>query len=93
MPITIISVYVARGCDADGSGNLIVSVRNDTTVTIAGVQVSVSYTDTAGRPVQQQHNIRGQIAPGQIGSVNTGMGPYVPGNNCPANVIAARIVE
>ncbi len=85
--------YVARGCDADANGKLIVSVRNDTMVTIDGVQISVSYTDTAGRPVRQQHSIRGQIAPGRIASVNTGMGPYVPGSNCPAQVIAARIVE
>jgi len=85
--------YIARGCDADSTGNLIVSVRNDTSVQITGVQVAVSYTDTAGRPTLQRHSIRGTIAPGQIASVNTGMGPYTPGSSCPAEVVAAQIVE
>jgi predicted Zn-dependent protease len=87
------SAYIARGCDADGSGNLVVSVRNDTTVQITGVQVAVSYTDSSGRSVQKRHNIRGQIPPGQIASVNTGMGPYTPGSNCPAEVVAAEIAD
>ena len=85
--------YIARGCDADSTGNLIVSVRNDTSVQITGVRVAVSYTDTAGRPALQRHSIRGTIAPGRIASVNTGMGPYTPGSSCPAEVVAAQIVE
>ena len=85
--------YIAKGCDADGGGNLIVSVRNDTTVTITGVKVAVSYSDAAGGAAQQQHIIAGQISPGQIASVNTGMGPYTPGSGCPAEVVAARILN
>jgi predicted Zn-dependent protease len=85
--------YIARGCDADGSGNLIVSVRNDTSVTITGVKVAVSYSDAAGSAAQQQHNIAGQISPGQVASVNTGMGPYTPGSGCPAEVVAAKILN
>lgn len=85
--------YIARGCDADGSGNLIVSVRNDTSVQITGVQIAVSYSDSSGRTAQQRHSIRGQISPGQIASVNTGMGPFTPGSSCPVDVIAAKIVN
>jgi predicted Zn-dependent protease len=85
--------YIARGCDADGSGNLIVSVRNDTNVQITGVQVVVSYSDSSGRSVQQRHSIRGQIPPGQIASVNTGMGPFTPGSSCPVEVVAAQIAN
>jgi len=85
--------YVARGCDADGSGNLIVSVRNDTSVQITGVQVEVSYTDSAGRSAVQRHSIRGQVSPGQVASVNTGMGPFTPGSQCPAEVVSAQIVK
>jgi len=85
--------YIARGCDADGGGNLIVSVRNDTTVQITGVQVAVSYSDSSGRAAQQRHSIRGQIAPGQIASVNTGMSPYTPGSSCPVEVVAAQIAN
>lgn len=87
------SAYIPRACDADGSGNLVVSVRNDAGVQISGVQVVVNYTDSYGRPVQKRHSIRGQIPPGQIASVNTGMGPYTRGSNCPVEVVAAEIVE
>lgn len=87
------SAYIPRACDADGNGNLVVSVRNDTGVQITGVQIAVSYTDSAGRSQQARHAIAGQIPPGQIASVNTGMGPFTPGGNCPAEVIAAQIAE
>ena len=85
--------YIPKACDADGSGRLVVSVRNDTGVQITGVQVAVSVTDSSGRSSQQRHSIRGQIAPGQIASVNTGMGPFTPGGRCPAEVVAAKIVN
>ncbi len=85
--------YIARGCDADESGNLVVSVRNDTGVQITAVQVAVSYTDSSGRSTQTRHSIQGQISPGQVASVNTGMGPYTPGSSCPAEVVAAQIVD
>jgi predicted Zn-dependent protease len=85
--------YIASGCEADSSGNLVVSVRNDTSVPITGVQVAVSYADSAGRAAQQQHSIRGQILPGKIASVNTGLGPYTPGSSCPVEVVAAEIVN
>ncbi len=85
--------YIARGCDADGNGNLVVSVRNDAGVQITSVQVAVTYTDSSGRPQQQRHSIRGQIPPGQIASVNTGMGPYTPGSSCPAEVVTAQIAD
>ena len=85
--------YVSHGCSADGSANLIVSVRNDTPVQIGGVVVAVLYTDANGRQQQQRFNISGQVPPGQIASVNTGLGPYTAGSNCPAQVVAADIVE
>ncbi len=87
------ATYIARACDADGSGKLIVSVRNDTTVPISGVQIAVSYTDSSGRPAQQRHTISGPIPPGKIANVNTGMGPYTPGSSCPAEVVSAVIAE
>jgi hypothetical protein len=77
----------------DGSGNLVVSVRNDTPLQISGVVVEVSYTDASGVAAQQRHSVRGQIPPGQIASVNTGMGPYSPSSGCPVEVVAAQIVE
>ena len=85
--------YVARGCDADSSGNLVVSVRNDTTVKLSGVQIVVSLTDSAGGTSQRRFSVSGQIPPGQIASVNTGLGPFTPGSRCPAEVVSAQIVN
>ena len=84
--------YVNRACSADGNGRLIVSVRNESPVQIAGVQVAVQYVKD-GRQVQQRFNIAGQIPPGQIASVNTGLGPYTPDAGCPAQVVAADVAE
>ena len=85
--------YIPRACDADGKGNLIVSVRNDAGVTIGGVKVAVSYSDASGRSTRRVFSIRGQIPPGQIASVNTGMGPFTPGSSCPAEVASAQVVN
>jgi predicted Zn-dependent protease len=84
--------YVPRRCDADGNGNLIVSVRNDTTVLIGGVQIAVSYTDAYGRAALKRYSVGGQISPGKIASVNAGI-PFTPGSSCPAEVVAAQILE
>jgi tetratricopeptide (TPR) repeat protein len=85
--------YIARACSADSAGKLVVTVRNDTTVTITAVQVAVTYTDASGRSMQQRHTIRGQIDPGKLASVNTGMGPYTSGGSCPVEVASARIAD
>ncbi len=84
--------YISSGCSADGSGKLIVSVRNDTTVQIRGIQVAVNYSDASGAQ-QRRFSINGQLPPGQIASVNTGMGPYTAGSSCPARVVAAEVAE
>lgn len=87
------SAYIASACSADGNNRLIVSVRNDTPVQVEGIQVAVRYTDSGGRQQQQQFSVGGQLASGQIASVNTGMGPYDQGSGCPAQVVAARVAE
>ncbi|MDH3303588.1 MAG: M48 family metalloprotease [Gammaproteobacteria bacterium] len=87
------SAYVLRRCDPDANGNLVVSVKNDTAVQITGVQVVVEYADAYGRQQQVRHEVRGQIPPGQIASVNTGLGPYTAGASCPATVVAAQVAE
>jgi len=85
--------YIPSACSSDGSGKLIVSIRNDTTVQISGVQVAVTHSDSLGRTQQKRFSISGQVAPGQVASVNTGMGPYTAGSNCPAQVVAAQVAE
>ena len=86
------SAYIPRACDADGNGNLVVSVRNDTSVQITGVEVAINYND-GGRTATRRVAVRGQIPPGRVASVNTGMGPFTPGGTCPATVVAARVAE
>jgi len=86
-------IYVNYRCSADGKGNLIVSVRNETSVQIGGIVVAVSYTDANSRQQQQRFSIGGQISRGEVASVNTGLGPYTEGSSCPAQVVAAEIAE
>ena len=86
------SAYIARRCDVDASGNLVVTVQNQTQLTVTGVQISISYTDNAGQRRVARQSVRGQLRPGEVASVNTGLGPYA-GGSCPAEVVAARIVE
>jgi predicted Zn-dependent protease len=87
------SAYIPSGCSADGNAKLVVSVRNDTTMPITGVQVAVSYTNAAGQAQEPRFDIGRQIQPGEVASVNTGLGPYTAGSSCPAKVVAARVVE
>ena len=76
--------YINHACSADNSDNLVVSVRNETSVKIIGVQVAVQYSDASGRAQQKRFNVGGQLAPGGVASVSTGMGPYTAGSGCPA---------
>ena len=87
------SNYVLKRCDPDGSGNLVVSVKNDTPLAITGVSIVVYYSDSTGNQQRINRNISGVIDPGKVVSVNTGLGPYAAGSNCPATVIAARLAE
>ena len=83
---------IPRRCDADSSGNLVVSVKNVTPWAIEDVQIEVRFTDASGRAQSVRQAIPGRIAPEEIASVNTGLGPY-SGSSCPAEVVAARYAE
>ena len=83
---------IPRRCDADSAGNLVVSVKNTTPWAIEGVQIDVRYTDAAGRAQVVRQTIGDRIPPGEIASINTGLGPY-SGGSCPAEVTAARYAE
>jgi len=85
--------YLSRRCDADSRGNLVVSVKNETSLSVRDVVFVVQYTDSAGRQQQVRQAVPGSIAPGQVASVNTGLGPYTAGASCPVQVVAARIDE
>jgi predicted Zn-dependent protease len=83
---------IPRRCDAGSDGNLVVSVKNTTPWAIEGVQIEVRYTDAAGRAQVARQTVQGRIPPGEIASINTGLGPY-SGSACPAEVTAARFAE
>ena len=87
------SNYVLKRCDPDGSGNLVVSVKNVTTLAIAGVNIVVIYSDSTGNQQRISRNISGVIGPGKVASVNTGLGPFTAGSNCPATVVSASVIE
>ena len=75
------------------SGNLVVSVKNNTSLVITGVTIAVQYTDNAGNRRRLDRTISGNIGPGKITRVNTGIGPYTAGSNCPVTVVTARVAE
>lgn len=84
------SSYIASTCGDDGSGQVVVSVRNDTSVVVVGVQAQFQYVDGGGDQRRRTHSFSGQIAPGKIASVRTGLTPYA-GSKCTATVVAAKI--
>jgi hypothetical protein len=84
--------YLQKRCDPNGSGELVVSIRNATSVTVAGVRFVVDYTDSAGRQRSVDKQLNGQLAAGKIASVNTGMSPYTAGSACPVRIVGASVV-
>jgi tetratricopeptide (TPR) repeat protein len=84
--------YIPRRCDAGSNGNLVVSVKNETTLPVAGVQVLVDYVDSGGRQQQLRLGVGGRLEAGQVARADTGLGPYV-GSDCPVKVVAAQIDE
>jgi predicted Zn-dependent protease len=84
--------YISSACGDDGSGHILVQVRNDTSVSVTGVTAQFRYIDSSGGQSQQTQSFSGSIAAGKIASVRTGLTPY-PGTRCEVAVIAAQVVE
>jgi tetratricopeptide (TPR) repeat protein len=85
--------YILMQCQADSLGNLQVLLKNNTTVSIDRVKLVISYTDQVRGSQQQQKSVDGRLAPGQVTSVRTSLGPYREAGTCPVTVVAARIAE
>ncbi|HET6630113.1 MAG TPA: M48 family metalloprotease [Woeseiaceae bacterium] len=85
--------YILTGCDADSEGNLVVLVKNNTPVPVTDVGIAVQFRNDAGVPRRLDRRIGGVIPPGQVVSLRTGLGPYVPGSACPVQVIGARVAR
>ncbi len=84
--------YFATGCGADRDRNLVVAVRNESSVSASGIVVAVDVVDSGGRARRLTRNINGVLAPGQVAQVNMGVGPYT-GGECPGKVIAAQVAR
>jgi len=84
--------YISSACGDDGGGRIVVRVRNDTGVPVRAVQVRFQYVDSGGDQRQLTQSFSGQIAPGKVASVKTGLTPY-PATRCDAVVVAAEIAE
>ena len=85
--------YVLKRCDPDSSGYLVVTVKNNTAIAIEDVAFVVEYTDANGRPRREARKISSRLEAGEVTSVNTRLGPYTAGGNCPVRITAARIAE
>jgi len=84
--------YVTSACGDDGSGELAVSIRNDTPLPVTGVQARIQYVDSGGAERQMTQSFGGRIEPGQFRSMNTGLVLHV-NSRCTAQVTVARVVE
>ena len=84
--------YIASACGNDGTGEIVVQVRNDTPVGVTGVAVQLRFVDAGGNERQTSRNFAGVITPGKVVTARTGIAPY-PGTACQAAVVAARVAD
>lgn len=84
--------YIASACGDDGSGQIVVQVRNDTSLPVTGIEVLIRYTDSGGVQRQRNQGFSGVLSAGRIVSARTGLVPRA-GSTCAAQVSAARIAE
>ena len=84
--------YLEAACGDDGSGELVVQVKNGTNVPVRGIEAAFQYVDTSGTQRQRTQGFSGVLASGKIGSARTGLKPY-PGSRCVAQVTSAQIAE
>ncbi len=85
--------YVLKRCDAGSNGNLVVSVKNNISLTIDNVGFVVELTDSTGRKRTESRKIPAMLEPGEVISIDTRMGPYTDSSNCPVRITSARIAE
>lgn len=84
--------YISSACGDDGSGQVVVQVRNDTPLPVTDVQVQFRYVDSGGNERQQTQSVSGQVESGKIANIRTGLTPY-PNTRCEAAVVAAEIAQ
>jgi predicted Zn-dependent protease len=84
--------YISSACGSENGGQIVVQVRNDTPVSVTGVQVQFQYVDSAGTQRQRVQSFSGELVPGKIVTAGTGLTAY-PSTRCEAAVIQARSAE
>jgi hypothetical protein len=82
-----------KRCDASSDGKLVVSVKNATGIAIDNVGFVVEYTDASGRNRSESRRIPARLEAGEVTSLDTRLGPYTDGANCPVRITSARISE
>jgi len=87
------AAYLLTRCDPDAKGELVVSIKNNTTVPVTDLQLSVQFRDSAGVPRRIDRRLRGRMDGGEIVSIQTGLGPYTAGSACPAQITSARVAD
>jgi predicted Zn-dependent protease len=86
------SAYIAAACGDDGSGQLVVRVRNDSAVAVTAVTVTFEYVDASASKVRRNQQFTGVLEPGQVASARTGIMPLA-GSSCAAAASAARMAD
>ena len=86
------ATHIDSACGDDGSGQIVVQVRNNTSVPVTGVETAFQYVDSGGTQRQRSIAFPGVIAAGKVASAGTGLAPY-PGTSCAAQVTAAQVSE
>jgi len=81
--------YVASACGRDGNGQLVIQVRNDTSVAVTGIEVLYQYVDAGGAQRQQSQSVSGVLASGRVVNLGTGR-TSAAGTSCAVKVTAAR---
>jgi predicted Zn-dependent protease len=84
--------YVASACGAEPDGQIAVQVRNDTPVSVGGIEVRFQYIDTSGVQRQSSQNLSGTLTAGRVATIRTGV-YAAPNSRCEITVTAARVAE
>jgi predicted Zn-dependent protease len=85
--------YLLSRCDPGANNELVVSIKNNTTLPVTDIQLSVQVRDSAGIPRRIDRRLTGRIAGGEVVSVPTGLGPYTAGSGCPVQITSARLAQ
>jgi beta-barrel assembly-enhancing protease len=85
--------YLLTRCDPGTNNELVVSVKNNTTVPVTDVRLSVQVRDSAGALRRVDRRLTGRIGGGEVVSVPTGLGPYAAGSGCPVEITSAKLAH